>query len=411
MSPIEHCPPEISSTIIACLSGNDLVSASRVSRDWHTIAQPLLYRKPILVNRVEPPSALYMFVRTLLSTGGEILAKHVRSLTLGWDNYECEPPAEPQSDLELFTDAASRLGLGDPFVSDGAQVVLLMHLLPSLRTLEVITPEDMDEFDELIKSHHATKTTASLPLALQSIREFIWCTGHTNRGVSSTMLLTLMRLPCIRIIDVIMVNEVERPSTGTTIANIATANSAVTHLTLSSPEMPTRLLAGILKLPRALTHFSYRGRFGNSFSIPELSTALQPLQLTLRHLDLDTFWCSGGPMMQHSGITTPLGSLRGWPVLCSLRISLLLLLGTRQSLSVASLLPAGLRELEFLSDCYWNIEDLENEVMAMLDQKRSMLPKLVRLAVAVNTEKKVKMVKRLSAACEAFDVQLVEDWA
>lgn len=407
MSLVEQCPPEILRSFISCLSGPDLASVSQVSRDWQYIAQPLLYREPYIDTRDQVPSSLYLFLRTLLSTGGEALAGHVRSLSLRWSDFESEPPAEPESDLVLFTDAASRHGLGDPFASDGAQVALLMHLLPCLRTLRVHPCEDSDEFDDLLDSHHATKSTASLPLAFQSLREFSWHSGDSDSGVGSTMLLALMRLPCIRLIDVHIVDEIESPFPGSRNATTILPESAVTNLDFSYGDISGPSLTRILRLPRALTHFSYRAISTNNFTFAELDTAMQPLKLTLCQLDLNLF---PSQVINPCSSWTTLGSLREWPALRRVRMSLVLLVGLELSHSLAGLLPAGLRTLQVLRDPYWPFENVVDEVVAMLEQKEAMLPLLVKLGVPIDWKPSEAVVERLRAACPGTGVQLVEDY-
>lgn len=384
-------------SIISCLSGPDLTSVSLVSHEWQSIAQPLLYREPYMDFTDEVPSPLYLFLRTLLSAGGEALAGHVRSLILCWASFESEPPAEPESDLALFTDATSRHGLGDPFASDGAQVALLMHLLPCLHALHIRPGED-NEFDQLLESHHATKSTASLPLALQSLCEFSWHSGDSDSGVGSGTLLALMRLPCIRLIDVQIVDEIESPFPGASDATTILPESAVTNLNFSYGQISGPCLTRILKLPRALTHFSYRSMFGNTFTLAELDTAMEPLKHTLCHLDLDLFDLQPMQEFDPSEDSTTLGSLREWPALRSVRISLLPLVGLELSQSLAGLLPAGLRALQVIRDPFWQIEDVVNEVVAMLEQKEAMLPLLVKLAVDMGWTPCEAEVERLRAA-------------
>lgn len=66
------------------LSTADLGSVSRVSQRWHEICEPVLYREPHLSDRRHNPTAIELFLRTVLAPGGERLVSHVRVLDLQW---------------------------------------------------------------------------------------------------------------------------------------------------------------------------------------------------------------------------------------------------------------------------------------------------------------------------------------
>lgn len=404
MSIIERFPNEISTEIISYLAQNDLASASRVSHGWHAISQPLLYKEPYLITEGEQPSCLYFFLRTLLTPGRESLANHVHTLVLGWSIFESELQEEPESDLALFKNAASRLQLDEPLASDGAQVVLLMHLLPCLRILDVIPPEDRDEFNDLMEAHYATQHTGSLPLAFRFLREFVSSSDFADCGVGSTMLLTLLRLPHIRTIVVPMVDEDESPFPGADSTAIV-AISTVTNLNFSYTDLSPSALTRIFTVPRTLTHFSYCAAQGWDYDLAAFSTALQPLQHSLRHLHLDLYRYN----KDASQPITTLASLRDWPLLRGERISLLPLLGTTGSQELARVLPAGLCALEIISDPSWLAERVVDEVVVMLGEKERLLPRLKMLAVLLSGEKSLEDMERLGAACKVANVQLVID--
>lgn len=407
MSPAECLPNEISFAILSYLSCDDLASASRVSHVWHAISQPLLYKEPTLIIGDENPSSLYLFLRTLLTPGRESLANHVRTLVVDWTNID-KRLEEPVSDLALLKNTASRLQLSDPLASDGAQVVLLLHLLPCLHSLHAITPDDCDEFDDLMDAHHATQHIASLPLAFQSLRQFVIGSAFTICGVGSTTLFTILRLPHIRVIDFPVVYE-DGSRFPEAEASTTIASSSITHLTLSLTDLSESALGRILSVPRALTHFSYSAMKGCNYDFAAFSTALHPLQNSLYHLDIDFFLyanCSNC----YPQPTIRLPSLRQWPALRSVRTALFPLLGRTGSYELARMLPVGLTTLEIILDGYWPIERVVDVVVVMLEQKGTMLPRLKWLMVLLDAEKSLEVMERLGAACKAADVQLVDDF-
>lgn len=398
-----RCPHEVSAHIVSYLSQHDLTSTSRVSRQLHEISQPLLYKEPCVITGSKSPPPLYLFLRTLLTPGRETLVTHVRWLTVHWTDVQYNHSGQPDAEIALFTTAASALGLANTHTSGAAQVVLLLHLLPRLRTLHVIPAHDRDKFDEFMSAENA------IPLALQSLQEFRWYSADRRSGVSPTMLLTLLGLPSIRIIDVHMVTELESPFSAPDAATVAMATSPATHLEFSFGEISTWTLSRILKIPRALTHLTYRAVSGNRSSLSDVAASLAPLRSTLQHLDLDLFRCI---IRVHHGAwqTESFGSLREWPVLRNVRCSLMTLLGKGET-RLADVLPPGLRALETVSDPFWTVEEAVCEVVAMLARKHVMLPRLRTVAVHVNWPKSEEMVGRLSAACTAAGVRLVEGCA
>lgn len=411
MAVIQSLPNEIFISILSCLPRSDLVNTSLVSHRLYAISQPLLYKKVTLISGGDNPTALYVFLRTLLTPGREYLTLLVRTLVLDWDNFEYIPPVAPKSETALFTTKASHLGIGDPLESEGAQVVMLMHLFPRLHALHLIPPQFSDDFEELMEEHHATTDAAMLPRSLQSIREFSWSWFAGQTGISSTMLLTLLRLPSIRDINVHIIDEVEWPHPGTkdTIAvPDYTGVSGVTHLKFRYGNISPSSLTRILKLPRALTHFSYRAKEGFNFNFADLGAALRPLRHSLRHLDLDLFWGIGHIQFEVVPRTT-LGSFQDWPVLRYLRIPMMPLLGKDRSDLLAYMLPVGLCELEILSDPYWLFPDVVGEVVVMLGRKASMLPSLRELKI-VDKSTCLEVVQKLRAACKVANVELEDDY-
>lgn len=401
MSSVANTPPEILHQILFCLANKDLFSTSLVSHRWHALSQPLLYNDPYLITSGDQES-IYCFVRTIITPGGESLASHVRSLNLYYPSSE---PEYPEVDVDIFTAAAARLGLGEPLASEAALIVLLMHLLPCLHVLSVIPNMRLDELDALMQTHHTAQPVGTLPLAFRSLREFNWFSDNYS-GISSAMLFAILKLPCIRVIRVDMIDELEGPflEFGTASTTALTGTSAITHITFQFITISSSYLGRILLVPRALKYLSYHMPCQSDFSLSDLRQALQPLQHSLCHLHLQFF-------LLHDDVPIAyIGSLRDWPELRCVRCSLVTLLGvntSNESTQLAHMLPRRLHALEIFEDCHWTAAGVVDMVVNMLDQKVACLPGLRRLAVRYNWHLHSNQLERLMIACKAADVEFV----
>lgn len=403
MALFRDLPHEILLEIFSLLGWIDLASTSRVSRRLRTVSEPLLYRAPSLyiTDEEQLPQNFHMFLRTLLTPGREVLATHVRSLTLEWDYLEDTLGPE----TALFAAAASRLGIAQPIVSAGAQAVLLLHLLPRLQVLDVDPPETLDAFSIFMDAQHEVQHTQKLPLGLQSLREYFCC---WTSGVSPRTLLTVLKLPCIRTIIVQFSDEVDFPSA---MAGLD-ITSTVTNLRLLNSVVSTSSLAYILKIPRALEQFTFCVR---GFDLLSFGNALEPLRNTLQSLTLDfQCVCSRNYRVTDEISTYPIGSLREWPVLYTLRCSMVALLGMGPRGGLPRLLehvlPAGIRELEILSDQHWPPEEVVDHVVLLLERKEAVAAKLQKVVVLTDWRGNPEHQK-LKDACEAVKVELVDGYS
>lgn len=408
MTLLERLPYQILVDIFSRLNKRDLGSASLASRRVSNIAQPLLYKDVCLVNRHRSPNPLHLFLRTLL-TPGHGLASSVRDLTIKWDNAV---KSQPERDITLFRSAQSRLRLADSQeFSGGVQVELLLHLLPQLHALCLLPPNMCDSFDRFMNSHDLQQSIPTLPIAFQSLREFRCHWGDTDYAVSIETLVILLRLPYIRSINIPTRACSEATSHSVDAAIVAAAGtSTVTHLEFSRRQLPPSSLAGILRIPRALTHFSHYAERSDiaTFELAEFGTMLEPLRRSLKALNLDIWDISptAAAAARHQPVTA-IGSLRDWPVLRTVKCPLLVLLGRQKNAMhrLADVLPAGLRELEILGDCYWPFKDAVHEVMVLLAQKERVLPRLQIVTVYGGYSR--NLVEKLRASCLKAGVKLV----
>lgn len=214
---------------------------------------------------------------------------------------------------------------------------------------------------------------------------------------SFTLLLTMLKLPCMHTVDVALDGTFGMPVSGTAVSTAAlTGTSTVTRLALSFEGESCEWLTRILLIRRALTYFSCYIYPVHPFDLSHLGTALQPLKNSLNHLNLEV------TAYQHD-VTNTIGSLRSWPVLRSVRISLIVLLGAGYG-SLAHLLPASLRELQLVcsSDAV-----LVRTVVELLEHREAMLPGLERLAVYLNGMTFPDCMHVVEEACKAAGVEFV----
>lgn len=406
---LQSFPNEILLDIFSRLQHRDLARTSRVSRRLCEISQPLLYKDPFLL-KSSPPTPLGLFLQSLLTPGREALATYVRDLTVEWDNI-----SHTESDVTRYRGAQSRRVLDYVQAqSAGTQLMTLLHLLPKLHGLHLLPPYQCDHFGRLLRSFHARQSIATLPLAFQSLREFRCHWDSHYRGVSTKTLVLLLRLPYIRRINIPFATETEScsPTVNAAIA-AAAGTSTITHLEFALVLSRPSSLAGILKIPRALMHFSYFGGRQNldAFDLAAFGRTLQPLRRSLKSLHLDFTNLYSNARDNNNRLTATIGSLNQWPVLNIIQCPLLALLGqgpqSDSPLQLADVLPVSIRELEILGDRYWSLADTVHEVVVLLGRKE-MVPRLKRVAVYKDHRRDYQLPEKLRAACRAAEVELVE---
>lgn len=406
-------PYETIGEILTHLSSPDLASTARVSHRLHLISQPLLYTTPCLSKNPvaaagQPSRALGIFLRTLLTPGNEKLASRVRFLQFDTDPIALKLCSANSTDsIAPITTVASKPDMHSLPKSQGSQFMLLLDLLPGLQTLHLTSPKNGSYVGQL----HLNLPAGPLPLGLQSIREIICRPALTSRVASITTLLQLMALPRIRYISIPSLAPCTRSITA---LKSAAGTSHVTRLRVSHGEIPSWWLASILRVPIALTHFSYSAASHGDFNLPSFMTALEPLKKSMRVLHLDFGKVDSTTSDEGQGFPLPYneGSLREWSVLTTLSCSLAPLLGKGQmdgSPRLADVLPMGLRELEILLDSYWLVAEAVNHVVELLERKESVVPRLERVAVEMEDWMSKRVVEKLVVACEPAGVSLVDE--
>lgn len=457
MTTLRTLPLEILTEILSSLSCNDLTQTARVSQKLHAVSQSLLYTAPCVRSfcgfstppstriqlRPDPPS-LQLFLRTLLSPGGEEIAAQVRSLRLEWDTIPADRPRHlPSNVAGIFAAAASRIGLRQCLAFQNVQVVLLLHILPQLRILDLRLPSSCDPANHptgrdlarpptrarllhlyqlqnfrcsLPSSHDSVKhfigrdlarpPTGARPLPLYQLQEFRCSPGEKEGPIDPEILLILIGMPNMRILDVQIIDSFHYPLVS------PTRTSGVTKLCLRRAVVSPWSLGVILSTTVALTHFSY---FMKSYrpvlDITYIGPALAPLRGTLQllHITIDGGGFSSGV---RANVIGTIGSFRDWPCLRTLRCPLLLLLGRGGCIDtprLVDILPVGLRELEILRDESWDEEKQIQQVLPVLRLKKTVAPVLERLSMALwrgvvdNSE-----LEELRCACNEAAVLLID---
>lgn len=416
MSAAKVIPNEIFAAIFRLLDRDSLLSASLVSRRLHAITNPILYREVELTYVSKPPPSLQIFLRTILIR--PMLAKHVRVLILEWENFSVEglvPDLSP-NDVRLFTSAATNIGLPHSPHSQGAQVVLLLHLLPNLQDLDIYPPHDLDIFNEFMEAN-AFSPIEALPVGLRYLRTLRFCSSGCI--VTPKTLLTMFKLPRIRSIDVHITDNEDLLEDLEHASAPYLRMSSVTELTFSHGTVTGWLMARILAIPRALTYLSYVDSSSalGKFDSPVFGLALRTVHGTLRYMRLGFphtagYWGNDSDDDDSddddNSRNNTIGSLRDWPVLRSVRCPLTPLLGRgpgRTTPRLVDVLPLVIMRLTVDLDRFWTVSQVVDHVVDLLEQKQAC--GLDQLAVVTIGWVAETVELRLRTACGSAGVELV----
>lgn len=72
-------------------------------------------------------------------------------------------------------------------------------------------------------------------------------------------------------------------------------------------------------------------------------------------------------------------------------------------------LPPSLRELMILQDSQWWLAEDRDQVIQMLAQKKSVVPRLEKLAIDMDWSRSERAVGELTVACEAAGVRFLSE--
>lgn len=404
MAALDAFPHEILLRIFKFLDSTALASVSLVSRHLHAITEPILYNVASLTYDKVSPSPIRIFLGTILARPE--LAKYVQALTLRWATKESED-GPGDSDMSLVTTAGMEVNLQYQLESPTAQALLLLHLLPNLERLDAIVPEDCSTiFDEFI-SENCPHPHDNLPAGFKFLREIHLNWSDPEAPVTPAAFLAIFELPSLQKLTVQLVGDIDEIESYD--FDSTTGTSLVTHLSFGCDSCQRSSIARILEFPRALTHFSFQYSLASPapFNAPEFGEALVAVRDTLQHLKLEL--CDASEFdNDNNDETLTIGSLRDWPELRSVKCALTPLLGngTDAPTSLAQVLPRVIVEFVAMVDENWTVEDVADQVEALLNEKGEY--GLDRLAVIAVVGEGVEAIKvRLEAVCEAAGVLLM----
>lgn len=416
MAALDELPFETLEQILSSLSTADLIQTSLVCRQLSAVSVPLLYKSPrlVVVQARRYPLWLERFIKTLIYSPRQGLSTHVRSVGVYWDrSTRLDPDAYPVS---IWPTAFYH-----PAGFHGIHCTLLLHLLPSVRELEISPPRDLPGASRGYLSHclKAPQGSPATPtLQLQLLRTFscpyaVYHEGvphSTSRGgITFRAVLALMHLPCIESIDTHMTNIPTVPPPSST---NPVRFSSVTSLRLSAVRTVPLSLAVLLRAPVALTRFWYVAVHYSSFAISDFTAALSPLRASLKYLHFDLIRTRA--LFTAENADTIRGSVHLWPVLHTLRCSTRDLLGypsppENEHLELAEVLPRCLRQLEISMDQFWRYEYAVDKLVNMMMGRDDVVPLLESVAMDIWWSSGEPIHQRLRGACMEAGVELLEN--
>lgn len=327
MASFSDLPDELVINIACYLwKPSELASVSLVSHRLRGIVEPFLYHSLRVKETFLKGTSIKLRSLVRLIVSRPVVGTHVRALSLSWNNLEPDPedgpPEQIKQDYKMFAAAAEKLGVDEPVRQEletgsvCALVVLLLHHVPNLNSLEVV----------LMHSSKLLGDFLALAAASQShLRKLNTFVQYATPGPFS-LLLPVFALLCISQIDI---HVVDQPGSD---YSAYYGTSTVKSLGLSC-SVNTALFRDILRIPKALIELRYWSRTHILKGGP-FRCGLEHTRATLKVLDLRSSSARGA-----------IGSLRGYPMLESVMIKPEYLLDI-ETQRLADVLPRTLRRLE-----------------------------------------------------------------
>lgn len=415
MAAFDKLPYETLIQILTGLPIADLAHTSLVCRRLSAVTEPLLYQAPSLaalrardLRTPDRRPSLECFLATLVGSRGQSLVTHVSSLSVRWDHSS-------RLDAVTYAGTGWSIGFFRPVGFHGTHCVLLLHLLPTVRVLQISPPRDTPSLSQSYITH-CLELMDSAPhagpgrptLQLQSLREFS-CPYEMGRGgITFRALIALMHLPSIMSIDTYVVDTDTFHPPPSSAETVRFSPLTKLGLSVSMASLPLSSLGFFLNAPVVLTHFSYRPLGGTEFLSEDFMATLGQLQASLEwlHLDLISVLVAT-PYGQDNRIAA---SFRNWPVLHTLSCSLDQLLGpiyASPEIYLLQALPHGLRGLQLLPDLSRPYDTAVGQVVNLLRQMPG-VPLLDRISLGGWRVQPDYAREWLREGCENAGVRLVE---
>lgn len=415
MATILDCPNEILRHIASYLNTRALLSLSRVSHLFHNVSLPFIYKAPILRAWAgyHPPS-LPCIIQTLLAKPD--LTNHVKSLELELESWSSEPPSRGGNNSGMSSTSVLEY---DPR-KQHQDIVRLLRMLPRLAYLNLMSPDEPDSGSFMTYFYTMLNNRTMLPVGLQTLREFR-CV--CNDSFTPELLILVMALPSIRIIAVTLSescgddSDSERDSDSDdddsdaarakslfAMATAAAGSSTVTDLQLLDTNIPDRLLAALLTIPRGLTQFRHLSSCAQVYvNSARFLRALVSLAPSLQHLNID--FCPTPTRYYNNRDMPPyeIVSLRNWHALEILECPIMALFGwvSSDGVSLVGMLPTGLRSLHITEDQFWSPERTVELLVELLESREMVSLREIRVKFAGHME---SVVQKLILVCEEVNV-------
>lgn len=402
MPTINTVPYEIVAHIFSFLTRANLTVVTLVSKRYQTIAEPILYKHPLLGHKNDSvPSRLQIFLRTVLTRPR--LATYVRAIYLEWgtNRIDCSVP-QNSTDLALFLAAAKKVALRRRCDCRGTQAALLLYQLPNLQVLELSSTYRLTEFDAFLEDL-AWCPVESLPAGLKSVHKISYINNWNT--MTPLSIIAIIKLPSIRTVCLRAIHDMTRLDR---IPDAYNGRSSVSELSIGPGTMWTHALANVLRMPQALTRFSFNHILGSRsrFDYVEIGKGLETTRDTLQYLslrlDMRVPLKAGENHNSEMEVQQTIGSLHDWPVLRTVHCPLAALLG-RQSSRLVDVLPAIVQEYTAFKDHFWQETEVMIKLLELIENKAVCGPAQL---TKVSAHFGKKRVKALRAACVLSGVAL-----
>lgn len=391
------------------------------SRLFQSITEPVLYREvefePALEDTHDPNWRLQSFIRTVWAR--PVLRSHVRRISLGWTEQ-----SEPTNSNEGAGQAEGTAANSSPSMSTvengrplspfparsdpyTTKIFVLLYHLPRLEYLSLKDDPGM----AIIAFVALLRPPTGFPEALRTLKEVHISHDDTAGGFDYPALIPFFWLRAVRSIQgyrfagagrvrFVDENDVGHVNVGgfndlhtPTFQNPAGA-STVTELSFECSAAETRLLADLLRLPKALNSFVYHCGGGSvgpaEFIASELAEGLRAQAHSLTQLEILT--SAGARDMDDEAQASVLGSLRDFVKLERVKLSLTLLFGPppkgneseNRIHSLVPLLPPSLAFLDIDLDEGWTVDAFlraANMSPRWHEQRGDLLPNLKLLTL------------------------------
>jgi hypothetical protein len=375
----------------------DATACTLVCKTWNTFATIRLYEAGV---KLEALRTLWM---------RPDLAALVKDVRLAWEHrstFELDMDMDDSELLDILKDEKTVHALREGYTS--AYAVLLIKLLPSLRTLD-ITPFDAFLFQDVFP----TTDTFCDPSRIRTLRHLtsLQVTGYNGgmgnyHGLTLSLLVRCMALPSLKFLTFQVIDGMK--PWGHDIQQVLPnlyGTSSVEHLRLQQAMLVTDdFLVPLLRIPHRLRTFGLADfKSHDAVALKVINDALHHVQHSLEVLEVyHAEFSPLGPIDQRR-----LMNLRQFPLLTHLTAPMTYVTGSTQKSND----PPAFRDLLPPSLIFWNIR-MDGRLLSDLTKRRPLfieglirLPSLKQLCIINDWYLSAEVKKKMGDA----DVELTYD--